>query len=30
MSDAEIKAAADAKLREIDPTFCGVITVDRG
>ena len=30
MSDDEIKDAACAKLREIDPTFCGVITVDRG
>ncbi len=30
MSDGEIRAAADEKLREIDPAFCGVVTVDRG
>ena len=29
MSDGEIRAAADRKLRELDETFCGVITVDR-
>lgn len=27
--DADIRAAACAKLRELDPSYCGVITVDR-
>lgn len=29
MTDAEIRAAANLKLCELDPTFCGVITIDR-
>lgn len=29
LDDADIRAAACAKLRELDPSYCGVITVDR-
>lgn len=29
MTDAELRAAATAKMREVDPRFCSVITIDR-
>lgn len=29
LGDADIRSAACAKLRELDPSYCGVITVDR-